>query len=71
MNGAVKKMREYIYNFIMDFFSITDESMPFFYNIKNERKNDNLDLSDLLWRLNLHDKIYYKPEATKANFRIS
>ena len=40
--------------------------MLFFYKIKNERNNDNLELSDLLWRLNLHDKIYYKPEATEA-----
>ena len=66
MNGAVKKTKEYIYNFIMDFFSITDESMLFFYKIKNEIKNDNVDLSELLWRLNLHDKIYYKSEATQA-----
>ena len=65
MNGAVKKTKEYIYNFIMDFFSIKDESMLFFYKIKNERKNDEVDLSDL-WRLDLHEKIYFQPEAAAA-----
>ena len=38
MNGAVKKTKDYIYNFIMDVFSIGDESMLFFIILKTKKE---------------------------------
>ena len=40
MKGASQKSREYIYNFVRDFFSLSNESVKFFYNFNKTTITD-------------------------------
>ena len=59
MKGASQKSREYIYTFVRDFFSISNESLNFFYNIDKIIIKDEVDLTDFAWKLRLYHGTKY------------
>ena len=59
MKGASQKSREYIYNFVRDFFSLSNESLKFFYSFNKTTITDETDLTDFTWKLRLYHGTKY------------
>ena len=48
MENASNEAREFIYNFVRDFYSISNTSLNFFY--KNNKKIEDIKLIDIVWK---------------------
>ena len=59
MQGSKEKTKKYIYTFVRDFFSISNESLNFFYNINKNTTIDKVDLTDFTWKLRLYHGTKY------------
>ena len=59
MKGGDEKTRKYIYTFIRDFSSISNESLKFFYNINKTTVTDEVNLTDFTWKLRLYHGTKY------------
>ena len=55
MKAANDKTKSYIYNFVLDFFNLSSETLEYFYNIKNEKRKNRkykrncLEIEDVSW----------------------
>ena len=54
MQAANEQTRKYIYNFMSDFFSLSNESLIFFYNVKKTNETDEVDITDFTWKLRMY-----------------
>ena len=50
MKAADDKGKKYIYNFVLDFFSISEITLDFFYNIKIKRKKRE-NINEIIWKM--------------------
>ena len=63
MKGGSEQTRKYIYTYVRDFFSMSNESLKFFYDINKTTITDEVDLTDFTWKLSLyHGTKYSKVE---------
>ena len=52
MKAANDKTKSYIYNFVLDFFNLSSETLEYFYNIKMKKeKTENI--NEIVWKLKM------------------
>ena len=58
MKAGNDKTKNFIYNFVTDFFSLSNESLKFFYNTKKE--SNETDITDIIWKLKMYHGTKYQ-----------
>ena len=58
MKAGNNKTKNFIYNFVTDFFSLSNESLKFFYNTKKE--SNETDITDIIWKLKMYHGTKYQ-----------
>ena len=59
MKAANDKTKCYIYNFVLDFFNLSSETLEYFYNIKIKRdKTENI--NEIAWKLKMFHGTKYR-----------
>ena len=53
MKASNDKTKSFIYNFVINFFSLSSESLQFFYNI-NKKTSAEMDITDIIWKMKMY-----------------
>ena len=71
MQAANEQTRKYIYNFMSDFFSLSNESLIFFYNVKKTNETDEVDITDFTWKLRMYHGVKYQVESLAKTMKFT
>ena len=69
MKAGNDKTKNFIYNFVTDFFSLSNESLKFFYNTK--KKSNETDITDIIWKLKMHHGRKYKVTSLAKTMKFT
>ena len=70
MKAANNKARSYIYNFVLDFFNLSSETLERFYNIKTKReKTENI--NEIVWKLKAQHGTKYKATTLAKTMKFT
>ena len=59
MKAANDKTKSHIYNFVLDFFNLSNETLEYFYNIKTKReKSENI--NEIVWKMKMFHGTKYQ-----------
>ena len=59
MKAANDKTKCYIYNFVLDFFNLSSETLEYFYNIKI-KKDKTENINEIVWKLKMFHRTKYQ-----------
>ena len=59
MKAANDKTKSYIYNFVLDFFNLSSETLEYFYNIKMKREKTG-NIHEIVWKLKMFHGTKYQ-----------
>ena len=71
MQAGNEETRMYIYNFVKDFFSLSKESLKFFYGINKTNETEEVDLIDFTWKLTMYHGDKYKVDTLSKTMKFT
>ena len=71
MKGADNHARQYLYNFVSDFFCISKETLKFFFNIDNNAEFNENNIIDFKWKLRMFHGNQYKLEGLSKTLKYT
>ena len=69
MKAGNDKTKNFIYNFMTDFFSLSNESLKFFYNTKKE--SNETDITDIMWKLKMYHGTKYQVTSLAKTMKFT
>ena len=71
MQAGNEETRMYIYNFVKDVFSLSKESLKFFYRINKTNETEEVDLIDFTWKLTMYHGDKYKVDTLSKTMKFT
>ena len=71
MQAGTEQTKKIIYNFVRDFFCLSNVSLKFFYNVKKTNENDEMDIVDIAWKLRMYQGIKHQVEPLSKTIKLT
>ena len=69
MKAGNDKTKNFIYNFVIDFFSLSNENLQFFYNTKKE--SNETDITDIIWKMKMYRGTKYQVTSLAKTMKFT